>query len=1027
MDTTTIKSDEIQQDDLLLSMLGITSRAPSFAFDYLTVRDRVQLRLISKRFNQNLKQVEYHRCKDGRIYKVPFPGFPGLLMARDDEGLFPHQLASLQAMHKAENSSTEFGSLRGGILGDAPGLGKTITMLALITSTAGRRPQAPPEPYTQTQMQDGWAALSRNPGCDREILLVIKPFRRLAVYPRLECETKPPFPLTRFPTIQHFERQVRWRVRSHGVTDMELEQFRQNLNVLKAGLHKSYRKLLKSPAGRRQAWERTLVPTCATLLIVPDALLEHWFVQIRQNIRRDLFDCTERGVVYLDGVGDIVTVRMPLLVGSHKVRLLPPWDLAKYMIVVTTFSRCEEEFRKEVGVGNLDGSVVKKRRRTNPESGSTRSSTRHNIHPDDDANHQIFHSSLLNMRWLRVVVDEGHELGTHEGGNGVTRFIHQIAAERRWVLSGTPTTGDEDDSEFSAKALDQLQRLLLFLRHPVYGTMPRSDETTTTSMYVSEDCEKVDRHHQNQKQRAKEAWVERVKNPFLQKLLPGRKELLQVLRSVAVLHRKEVINLPKPIFRNIEVNVLVPGHIQEKMRSHSASSVDILETYLKTDEFQGLVDQEQGNHILGAIQKAKEELQERGGPLETSNQAVMRMMMSNDAIKSKDRRPIKAIVYSSNQSNLRDVTEVLFSKLSLENIAEAYDDPDFDSGSELARFRHNIKDVRCCPVCAHQNEFTGTAKESRKPPKCQNFLLEVVKRGDSGVRFLVEAERVVRAVPVAEGGNVTRGRLDGLPHSKYSVNRKAWRDGDILEVNIMDPHPLLKRRESYEQWQEWGVDKCIELAQQDSYRGKDWFFGPLPEGENGAQTMEVTLRKWQRCGSFHNQRQGGWYQGPRLAEVPLKPIHENTFILALDAGLAHGLDLSFVTHIFLLEPIDNAALLEQITSRAHRLGATGPVVVETVNPYYKLDPITEMEQDQEVVNKGGPDNKLVITKRKKDALTKAVCQYCYRQFASMEKAVAHENKQCARNPENVDVVDPWHVSSVYREIRPPPPHTTTTQ
>ena len=45
-----------------------------------------------------------------------------------------------------------------------------------------------------------------------------------------------------------------------------------------------------------------------------------------------------------------------------------------------------------------------------------------------------------------------------------TAFVRDIAAERRWVMSGTPTTGTS-----SSIALDQIQRLLTFLRHPEYG------------------------------------------------------------------------------------------------------------------------------------------------------------------------------------------------------------------------------------------------------------------------------------------------------------------------------------------------------------------------------------------------------------------------------------------------------------------------------------------------------------------------------------------------------------------------------
>ena len=136
-------------------------------------------------------------------------------------------------------------------------------------------------------------------------------------------------------------------------------------------------------------------------------------------------------------------------------------------------------------------------------------------------------------------------------------------------------------------------------------------------------------------------------------------------------------------------------------------------------------------------------------------------------------------------------------------------------------------------------------------------------------------------------------------------------------------------------------------------------------------------------------------------------------MLCLHAGLSHGLDLSFVTHMFLLEPIDDAALLEQVTSRAHRLGATGPVVVETVNTEYKISP--ETEATMRVTEAG------TVQTTEKNFLKKIVCQFCYRQFDTVEKAEQHEQTNCPRNPENVDIVDPFHLSSVYREIKPPPP------
>ena len=51
-------------------------------------------------------------------------------------------------------------------------------------------------------------------------------------------------------------------------------------------------------------------------------------------------------------------------------------------------------------------------------------------------------------------------------------------------------------------------------------------------------------------------------------------------------------------------------------------------------------------------------------------------------------------------------------------------------------------------------------------------------------------------------------------------------------------------------------------------------------------------------------------------------------VLVMDESGSVGLDLSFTTHVFLLEPIPDRSLETQVVARAHRMGAASTVHVE---------------------------------------------------------------------------------------------------
>lgn len=956
---------------LLFLQLHPVRKIPSDAWDFLSAAELVKLSILSKTIRAQLKQIEYTHCCNSRLdYRVPFPGFPGLNLTpinstTGDGGLFQHQLASLRAMYYAENSNQVFGGLRGGILGDAPGLGKTITILALICSTAGTRPIAPADFWDSERVQEHWQAFRLNPESQSAMLKALKPLRQFAqgrrgwgVYKEMERYVTPPYKKNdaRFPTIDSVIRYV-VRTLKDFVPLSELELFRQNLIKIKSELDPRNRRLLRSQRGRRLTLERSLIVSSATLIIVPDALLEHWFQQIHQNVILDVFcdaneqskkSGTKHGVVFLDGVGDLADVA-DSTTALRNVNLgqdiVPCWMLSKYFIVVTTFSRCEQEFRR----------LTQKRRLSEVEIGRD--------------------SPLLQLRWLRLVVDEGHELGMHGAGNRVTRFINEVAAERRWCMSGTPTTGDEDSKGFSQRALDQLQRLLFFLRHPTYGTLP-SALNDSSSPYVHNDKERTTEEERRKKRTsiAKQRWESEIKQPFLMRKIQGRQQLVKSLKEIMVIHRKEDICLPKPIFLQSEVNVHIPIGIQDKIMEDPSdvNLVSKLDTYLHSVEFQTLVDQSQANHILEKIRYAR----------------------NADSLL----RPIKAVVYSSVNNNLLSVTDCILRNLDFENVAELYDTAGIgDTSSELTRFRNGFKECKTCPICERSIDISARNPGNR----CESYLLEVVTI-DEEKRFLVEPERIVRTL------NVPSNRLGSEALSSYSKLSKFWRVGDILKIDTRDNHPLHPRRRSEKEWKRRGSRDCIARAAADSHMGPDWYFGPFGTDPDD-YLVDCKLVKWQFCSRFHNR----WYLGPRPSDVPIQRKKEDCYVLALHAGLSHGLDLSFVTHLFLLEPVDDAAVLEQVTSRAHRLGATGPVVVDTVNPFYKI-----AQDMQKRINQAEGD--VDFSQDKEKTLKKVHCGFCFRQFPSIAQAEEHERTNCPRNPQCEQVVESFRLSSVYREIRPPP-------
>ncbi|EEP80266.1 conserved hypothetical protein [Uncinocarpus reesii 1704] len=131
---------------------------------------------------------------------------------------------------------------------------------------------------------------------------------------------------------------------------------------------------------RKREDKITVQLSSGTLVIVPPNLVDHWLHEIRKH-----------------------TQGLKLLVLRNKSDLTPPViSLLEYDIILFSRTRFEGE----------NGDPL--------------------LQPP---------SPLKEIHWLRIIVDEGHNFASTGGKSNAIHFLDQLHVERRWVVSGTPSSG----------------------------------------------------------------------------------------------------------------------------------------------------------------------------------------------------------------------------------------------------------------------------------------------------------------------------------------------------------------------------------------------------------------------------------------------------------------------------------------------------------------------------------------------------------------------------------------------------------
>lgn len=158
---------------------------------------------------------------------------------------------------------------------------------------------------------------------------------------------------------------------------------------------------------------RRMILCSGTIIVVPRNLIQQWTSEIRKHVQED-----EDGlkVLVLDSPGSEIP-------GIETLR--------HYDIVLFSKSRFQQEIKHGT---DRQG---RNRQNTNlscycPYIGATRIRDCTCLKTED-----IYLSPLQQLHWLRIIIDEGHEFSSATS-NAVMVASKLVTAERRWIVSGTP-------------------------------------------------------------------------------------------------------------------------------------------------------------------------------------------------------------------------------------------------------------------------------------------------------------------------------------------------------------------------------------------------------------------------------------------------------------------------------------------------------------------------------------------------------------------------------------------------------------
>ncbi|XP_057807863.1 F-box protein At3g54460 [Salvia miltiorrhiza] len=552
--------------------------------------------------------------------------------------------------------------------------------------------------------------------------------------------------------------------------------------------------------------------SCATLIVVPSNLVEHWKTQIERHVRPGQLR------VYIWGDQK----KKPSV---HNLA----WD---YDVVITTFNRLSAEW--------------------NPRKRSV----------------------LMQVHWLRVMLDEGHTLGSSLNLTNKLQMAISLTATNRWLLTGTPTPNTPSSQ------LSYLQPLLRFLKEEPYGQNQRS-------------------------------WEAGIIRPFEAEMEDGRSRLLQLLKRCMISARKKDLKAIPPCIRR----VTFVDFSEEHAKSYNELVETVRRNILMADwndssHVESLLNPKQwkfraatiknvrlsccvAGHVRVSdagqdIQETMDVLVENGLDPMSQEYGLIKyyLLYGGSCVRCREWCRLPVITPCRHLLCL-DCVALDSETCTFPGCGYSYE---MQSPEELARPENpNPK----WPVPKDLIELQPSYKQDDWNPDWQST-------SSSKVTYLV------RQLKQLQESNM----LIGYPTEKREVI-----SNDISLSSKLSYHNTLPDQKAFQNsrngWCQNGLEKVIVFSQ---------FLEHIHIIE-----QQLSIAGVQFAGMYSPM-----HSGNKMKSLATFQHNPNCMALLMDGSAALGLDLSFVTHVYLMEPIWDRSMEEQVISRAHRMGATRPIHVETL-------------------------------------------------------------------------------------------------